>query len=484
MEKVTALRGSRKTGFGASGTKETTKKTASASPRMGVEVLAACAFTGWGNDRQPERASPRGFLGAARGVGNTPSVGATTGMVGSAPFNTPEQLDHTPATTATTLQKRAGRKAVGYALAKGLTRVAAGPLMGRAYARTAYQCGALLDQKDGAIRQYWCGHRWCPVCGAIRTARAWHAYGPTVQAWQGGQMVTLTVPNCSALLLRKTVRDMHHAFATLTRALKRKYGKDAVRMIRTTEVTYNGDKASPAYGTYHPHMHLLVDGAAVAESVRDGWLERWPEAKRVAQDVRPATAGAVAELFKYTTKLLTSDKKVVPLFALDTIYTAVRGLRLWQPVGVRALTDDAAGDDTAEMDQTESTPAITRPTEEVVWAWQQGVHDWVDGATGECLTGYAPSAGRVAFLATLERMADTVSTGSTGLPALPSTAPTAAPIATDTELSATPGHSAPSATLAADSSPETAPTMQKDRKAHDYQKNFPERPQERVCYAA
>jgi hypothetical protein len=290
-------------------------------------------------------------------------------------------------------------------------------------------------------------------------------------------MVTLTVPNCSAGALRKTVREMHHAFSTTTRALKRKYGKDGVRMIRTTEVTYNAEADS-----YHPHMHLLVDGAAVAESVRDAWLERWPDAKRVAQDVRPATAGALTELFKYTTKLTTSEKKVVPLFALDTIYTAVRGLRLWQPVGVRALTDDAAGDDTAEMDQTESTPAITRPTEEVVWAWQQGVRDWVDGATGECLTGYVPSAGREAFIATLENMAVTASTKGSAPLALPPTASTATPPATDTELPATPGLSARSATAAADASTATSLDMQQltlGNSRHDNEREYPERPQKR-----
>jgi hypothetical protein len=96
---------------------------------------------------------------------------------------------------------------------------------------------------------------------------------------------------------------------------------------------------------------------------------------------------------------------VVPFAALDVIYTALRGLRLWQPVGVTALTDDTAGDDTAEMDQTEATPATSRPTENIVWQWHQAVTDWVDAATGECLTGYTPTPNRRAFLATLDAMA-------------------------------------------------------------------------------
>ena len=321
---------------------------------------------------------------------------------GPASLDTPEQLNHH---ATSPLLKRAGRRAVSRALAIGLCSVATGPLMGRAYARTAHQCGELLDQSGGTIKQYWCGHRWCATCGAIRTARAWHAYGPTVKGWADAQLVTLTVPNCSAGALRQTVRDMHHTFATLTRAVKRKHGADAVRMIRTTEVTYNNAPTAKAYGTYHPHMHLLVDGLAVAQSVRSAWLQRHPAASSKGQDIKPADAGGIAEIFKYATKLLTSDRKVVPFASLDVIYTALRGLRLWQPVGVTALTDDTAGDDTAEMDQTEATPATSRPTENIVWQWHQAVTDWVDAATGECLTGYTPTANRRACLATLDAMA-------------------------------------------------------------------------------
>jgi len=375
---------------------------------------------------------------AVHGLSGCQGVTPQTPVDGS--LDTPEQLVHSPTVT---LRKRAGRKAITYALAKGLVRVALGPLMGRAYARTANQCGTLLDQSGGSLKQYWCGHRWCCVCGAIRTARAWHAYGPTVQAWQDAQLVTLTVPNCTANGLRQRVKDMHHAFALVTRAVRRKYGKGAVRMIRTTEATYNAGA-----NTYHPHMHIMVHGADVAESVRDAWLKRWPDARRIAQDIRPATAASVAELFKYATKLSTSDRKLVPLVALDVIYTALRGLRLWQPVGIAALTDEAAGDDTAEMEQQKSTPAFVRPTESIVWGWQQGVRDWVDGATGECLTGYTPDEKREAFIATLENMAVTANTKSTGLLASPiGTAITATPLATHTVLQDTrPELSADSAT--------------------------------------
>jgi len=367
----------------------------------------------------------------------TARLALPTGRLGVRSLDTPEQLDHSHHATLVggaggavsaihpdprhSLQKRAGRKAISHALALALLRATGGPLMGNAYARTAHRCGERLDQSDGTLRQYWCGYRWCATCGAIRTARAHEAYGPTVAQWTDPQLVTLTVPNVTGTALRQAVRDMHHAFATLTRAVRRRFGKDGVRMIRTTEVTYNVGADS-----YHPHLHLLVDGPALAEAVRDAWLERWPTARRVAQDVRPADRNSMAEVFKYATKLATSDGKLVPAPALDTIYTALRGLRLWQPVGITALTDESAGDDTAEMDQTQGTPAISRPTETVDWQWQQAATDWVDSETGECLTGYTPTPRRAAFLAALSRMA---ADSDTARPARPAHALAAHPTA-------------------------------------------------------
>jgi hypothetical protein len=328
-------------------------------------------------------------------------------------LDTPEQLVHGPAGSAAAavpehpldtlaaLQKRAARKAVSRALATGLVRVAKGPLMGKAYARTAEQCGQLINQQDGKLCTYWCGYRWCSTCGAIRTARAYAAYGDTVRSWPDAQLVTLTVPNVSAGYLRDTVKRMHAAFAVATRALKRAHGPQAVQLIRATEVTYSAER-----GDYHPHMHCMVRGIAVADALRDAWLERWPTASRAAQDVRPATEKGLAEVFKYATKLATSDRKLVPLEALDTIYTALRGLRLWQAVGITAVTPDAdADDDTAELAPDVGTAAVTRPTECITWQWQQGARDWVDMATGECLTGYMPHAKRERFLVALEAQA-------------------------------------------------------------------------------
>jgi hypothetical protein len=303
-----------------------------------------------------------------------------------------------------------------------LARVSKDGGMTRAYWRTAQRCGNVIDQDGGTLRQYWCGARWCPQCNAIRTARAWSAYGPEVDGWAPADryLVTLTVPNVDPDELRETVRAMHAAFAGITKALKWAHG--AVRMIRATECTYSEKQAADGRPAFHPHIHCLVHGAAVAHDLKRRWLKRWPQATDAAQDVRLADRGATAELFKYAAKLA-SDKRdpdggrrLTPPWALDVMFTALRGLRLWQAVGIRSATADAdAADDTAALRHDHATLAVSRPTENVVWHWCPPLADWIDLSTGEVLADYMPGRSAAAFFALLDAML----TAPDGMPADP-----------------------------------------------------------------
>ena len=331
---------------------------------------------------------------------------------GVSPFrrlDTPEQLPHPTSTALTPLQKRARRVAFGKPLARMLVGASRGPLMGKAYSRTLHQCGQLMEQVDGKLKTYWCGYRWCPACTAIKTARAWNAYGDEVKSWGTDlYMVTLTVPNVSGEVLRATVRTMHNQFANIGQALHRKFGKGTVKMIRATECTY-----SEVRGDFHPHMHCVVKGRETATALLEGWLKRNPDASPLAQDMRSGNAGTVAELFKYATKL-SSDKRdndgsrrVIPAHALDTIFTAFRGLRLWQAVGVKAANnDEGAIDDNADIETEVGTEATTRVNENIVWEWCQAVTDWVDLKTGECLTGYEAGRHAKTLIQKMETLAD------------------------------------------------------------------------------
>lgn len=322
-------------------------------------------------------------------------------------LDTPEKVVTGPQTV---LDKRAKRVFYGKGLARMLVNAARGPLMGRAYSRTLNKCNTLVLQEDGKLTTWRCGYRWCPSCSAIKTARAWGAYGAEVQGWANEgkcYLVTLTVPNCSFGNLRTVVRGMHKDFASLTNTLQKRLGKDAVKLIRATEVTYNEET-----GKAHPHMHLLVKGYEVAKQVVQLWMKRNPEASILAQDIRKGDKNSIAEVFKYVQKL-SSDKrddngqrKLVPPQILDLIFTALRALKLWAAAGVKAANgDEKAIDDTADIETDTGTVATTRKDERILWEWSQSLGTWVDYNTGDTLTSWEP--GRTSRY--LVGMMDTVS---------------------------------------------------------------------------
>lgn len=343
---------------------------------------------------------------SARGFVLSGTVGHPRGGMGTPTLDTTEYHRHSPLTP---LQKRARRVAFSKPLARMLASVTPSPKMGRAYRRTLHTCGQIVEQVDGKLKTTWCGGRWCAACGAIRTARAYAAYGDEVKSWGDDlYLVTLTVPNCTASQLRDTVKEIHHNFSLICLALRRKHGTGNVKMIRATECTY-----SEVRGDYHPHVHLAVRGHHIATEVLSHWLKRNPEANIRAQDIRKGDSGTVAEIFKYSTKLA-SDKRdvdgsrrVVPAHALDTIFTAFYRQRLWQVVGITAANnDDAADDDNAALETEVGTVATSRKDEHIIWEWVQSLHDWIDFKTGDTLSQYSAGRHALALIAKMDALAD------------------------------------------------------------------------------
>lgn len=330
---------------------------------------------------------------------------AVSGGSGSGFFNTPGQV---ATAQRTPMEKRAKRTYYGKALARMLVNASRGPLMGRAYQRTLEKCQTLILQEDGKLKTWYCSSRWCPCCSAIKTAKAWEAYGQEVSSWADTNdcyLVTLTKPNCSFGALRKSVQQMHKDFSCITKSLQKRLGTASVKMIRATEVTYNEET-----NTVHPHMHLLVYTKKMSIEVVRAWMKRNPDASILAQDIRKGDKNSIAEVFKYVQKL-SSDKrdesgqrKLIPPQILDCIFTSLRSLRLWAAAGIRAANgDEKAIDDTAEIEVDTGTVATTRVDERILWEWSQTFATWIDYNTGEVLTpGYEPSRTSKRFVAMMD----------------------------------------------------------------------------------
>jgi len=145
----------------------------------------------------------------------------------------------------------------------------------------------------------------------------------------------------------------------------------AYATLRKLECTYNAERED-----YHPHFHIAVDGRLQANAMLRRWLDLHPEASPQAQDVRPCDTGALKELFKYFTKIITkrpgiSSHAVPSALALDVIFSAMRGRRVYQPMGFRVGAAPQA-DENADVGTSEGTSAHKRLGEFIQWELDSG----------------------------------------------------------------------------------------------------------------
>lgn len=357
------------------------------------------------------------------------------------------------------LHKRARAKYFSFALAKELATCESE--LQRSYLRTL-TCSNKLTRTGDKITAQYCGNRWCLVCCRIRTAKMINKYEPHLEQMCQPHFVTLTIPNISA-----DVKELKYCIQQLQLFCRRMFDKLRKQGIkykgfRKIEITYN-----PNTATFHPHIHFLLDGGindsadaqALAkvfsvwkksklpvakfqrqlerynkglitpgylkcELLRQYWLQEFPTARAVAQDIRPATAGTLKELFKYTAKIVSKargektcsiqqheficrngevktvlKKKYVTesalhiyVQALDKIYCAMYGKRVLQPVGY-TRQEAAAFNEILEGAINEDLQAqeLDGLDENVNMCFEWHGNDWREIATGHRLTGWQPT---------------------------------------------------------------------------------------------
>jgi hypothetical protein len=255
----------------------------------------------------------------------------------------------------------------------------------KSYRNTVY-CAGTLSQDGGKLCGKYCGNRWCLVCNRVRTARAITRYAPVLDGWQDKQFVTLTIRNVPGDELAVALDDMQATFSAVVRGIRRT-DRLEFQGMRKVECTYNARRDD-----FHPHYHVIVDGREQADRLVARWLAKWEgSAEAAGQDVRPCSADGVKEIFKYFTKLTTRQdgpRTAMAVAPLDVIFRAMRGRRVWQPVGFSA---PAVVDEDAPIGTDGDTEALDRAHEGTTWEWEQQVADWVNVRTGEVLTGYEPT---------------------------------------------------------------------------------------------
>lgn len=236
-----------------------------------------------------------------------------------------------------------------------------------------YYCCRKIEIVEGKTRAKYCKNRWCMVCNRIATAKSIFKYKDTLLSLEDLHFLTLTIPNVNSDLLRTNIDKMNKTFENIRRTVLRKYGFK-IKGIKKLEITYNSDR-----NDYHPHFHLLIENRTGCEAIILEWLKRYPSAKRISQDFRKVeTENGFLEIFKYATKL-TAKGKNNNFKAMDNIFIALKKLRTYQPIGIKAEAVN-------EAEKGEEN--LLDIDVEKVFTWIE--NDWIDKQTGECLTEYEP----------------------------------------------------------------------------------------------
>ncbi len=347
--------------------------------------------------RRPHRTPHFGSVSTPLGAGSLDKLArqVTSSTVSGACLAEEDALTLKSATfSEENFGKRARVKFLTQALAVGLANLPSSGLQ-KAYWNTFYCSSVLQELQNGKRVAKFCKNRWCLVCCRIRSAQLIKQYAPLLESWPEKHLVTLTVPNCTAEALPRTEQEMKAGFDTIRRSWamqhRRKQRASPLLALRKLECTHNPDRDD-----YHPHFHLVVPDLATANQLREAWLLQFPSAQWKGQDVRPANAGAAHELFKYFTKLITTQSKerFIRLAPLNVIFEAIAGGRTFQVFGVKVPKSN-------EEPVDEETQALADELNVVaVWEWVQAVGNWVDKESGEMLTKYKPSEQFRAFVET------------------------------------------------------------------------------------
>jgi len=237
------------------------------------------------------------------------------------------------------------------------------------YSKT-YHCNRVLLQNGNSVVGSLCRKRWCSHCSRIKTAELINGYlMPLISLSKEDNLylVTLTAPTCESRQLRSEIRKRLKAFQRVKDNMRQRYNMK-LNGYRKIEVTFSK-------GKYHPHLHLIVQGYAEAETLRKLWLNQFKTASIKANDIRQievseSNVNALKEVFKYATKQSVKDE--TPAKAEDHIYECLEGLRIFQPYGkLRKVKEPKEAKEEKDV-------CTWLPYQMDVWVFEQSLKDWTN----------------------------------------------------------------------------------------------------------
>ena len=209
-------------------------------------------------------------------------------------------------------------------------------------------CGSFLEllgdfemENKKLHKASFCGNRFCPMCSWRMSCKDSLEITILMEHLRKEEnkefiFLTLTVPNVTGDKLDEEIKKYNKAFKKL---IERKEVKNIIKgYIRKLEVTYNSDKTSESYNTYHPHFHIVI---AVNKSYftdtkqyinRDRWLELWQEATgdySITQvDVRKAKSSGRGEIFELAKYSVKDTDYLISRQVFEIFYKALKGKQI------------------------------------------------------------------------------------------------------------------------------------------------------------
>lgn len=215
----------------------------------------------------------------------------------------------------------------------------------------------MKKEKKVMVEGHFCGNRFCPICSknkakkdAIRLSCIvqWLADQEAQQEFQRNEFsflfLTLTAPNCKGSELSDLLTIMNDAYNRLTKL--KFFQKISHGYAKKVEVTYNHDKDSKSFDTYHPHFHILI---AVNKSYfknsrvytkHEEWLKAWQQVMKdpTITQVNIKRAGkhqSMTEAIKEMTKYMAKDSDYLyNEEVFNNFYNSLKGRRLMTYSGV------------------------------------------------------------------------------------------------------------------------------------------------------
>lgn len=275
-----------------------------------------------------------------------------------------------------TLKKKQWSKYVSKGIALSLMHFNAESKLFKSYKNSTYCAETLLTNEVGKINTTYCKNRWCLTCGRIKTARLINAYLPQLEELFQPVFVTLTLPTVEGEELSMRIDEMEKEWRLIyqsTKKAKYKKGYQIFKGIRKAECTIRPG------GLYHYHFHIILDGWAEGEWLIGQWLKRFPQANRLAQDIRFADEFSFKELFKYAFKAEVKSSSKANAERYDLVFNALKGKRTYQAFGgIKAIEEEFDEDDL-------EGGIVLDGMANRIFRWC--TDDWYDKADGNALVG-------------------------------------------------------------------------------------------------